>query len=188
VAPLPPPSESYAYAGIGSRMAPYAVQTQCSDLAQALSEIGWTLRSGGAKGADVAFEAPLLDTQKEIFLPWPGFSSLHRKAASTDKLIAENPQFVRCLEITRAHHPTPSKLGENSMLLHSRNACQVMGWDLSPASYSKFVVCWTSDGKASGGTGQAIRIAKALNIPVVNLFFYPTATTEELLKAIEEVL
>jgi hypothetical protein len=31
------------------------------------------------------------------------------------------------------------------------------------------VVCWTSDGKASGGTGQAIRIAKYYEIPTYNL-------------------
>ncbi len=44
---------------------------------------------------------------------------------------------------------------------------QVLGSDLeTPVS---FVVCWTIGGKISGGTGQALRIAKDLGIPIFNL-------------------
>ena len=32
------------------------------------------------------------------------------------------------------------------------------------------VVCWTRDGKASGGTGQAMRFAEYLEIPIFNLY------------------
>ena len=32
------------------------------------------------------------------------------------------------------------------------------------------VVCWTRDGKATGGTGMGIRIARERDIPVFNLF------------------
>ena len=34
---------------------------------------------------------------------------------------------------------------------------------------SKFVICWTKNGKGTGGTGQAIRIAKGFGIPVFDL-------------------
>ena len=34
---------------------------------------------------------------------------------------------------------------------------------------SDFVLCWTEDGEASGGTGQAMRIAAAHGVPVYNL-------------------
>ena len=45
---------------------------------------------------------------------------------------------------------------------------QVLGEDLqTPTS---FIVCWTKDGKASGGTGQALRVAKKYDIPVFNLY------------------
>jgi hypothetical protein len=43
----------------------------------------------------------------------------------------------------------------------------VLGADL--ASPSRFVIAWTEDGEAVGGTGQAIRIARAHDIPVLNL-------------------
>jgi hypothetical protein len=42
----------------------------------------------------------------------------------------------------------------------------VLGHDLR--SPSRFVVCWTADGRATGGTGQAIRIAEAYAVPVFN--------------------
>jgi hypothetical protein len=53
--------------------------------------------------------------------------------------------------------------------LMARNCHQVLGQDLkTPVD---FIVCWTKNGNINGGTGQALRIAKKLNIPVYNLFF-----------------
>jgi len=40
-------------------------------IAQRMSEKGFVLRSGGAKGADEAFENGA--GEKEIYLPWRGF-------------------------------------------------------------------------------------------------------------------
>lgn len=31
------------------------------------------------------------------------------------------------------------------------------------------VVCWTKEGKGGGGTGQGIRIARAYDIPVIDM-------------------
>ena len=60
-----------------------------------------------------------------------------------------------------------NRLSEAAMKLMSRNAYQVLGESLrNPVD---FVICWTKDGKASGGTGQAIRIAQDNGIPVYNL-------------------
>src|SRR3546814_20907740 len=44
---------------------------------------------------------------------------------------------------------------------------QVLGPELDKPA--RFVMPWTVDGGATGGTGQAIRIANSLNIPVLNL-------------------
>ena len=52
----------------------------------------------------------------------------------------------------------------------ARNICQVLGEDpTDPSGYSKVVVCWTPKGGIIGGTGQALRIAKRYDIPVLNL-------------------
>ena len=47
---------SFTYAGIGSRSTPPEVQAVMRTLANNLEYTGFTLRSGGAKGADSAFE------------------------------------------------------------------------------------------------------------------------------------
>lgn len=49
----------------------------------------------------------------------------------------------------------------------SRNVYQVLGPNLDDPV--EFIICWTKDGKASGGTGQAIRIANDYGVPVFNL-------------------
>jgi hypothetical protein len=49
----------------------------------------------------------------------------------------------------------------------ARNAMQVLGPDLDTPS--KVVVCWTKNGKTSGGTGQALRISLYHGVPIFNL-------------------
>jgi hypothetical protein len=51
--------------------------------------------------------------------------------------------------------------------MHGRNAQIVLGDDLkTPVD---FVVCWTPDGKLTGGTAMALRIAFDYDIPIFNL-------------------
>lgn len=134
-----------AYAGIGSRQTPPDVMHQMGTIAAWLASLGFTLRSGGAGGADTAFEIQSL--KKEIFRPH------HTTPAA--------------LELAARFHPAWDRCSDYAKRLHARNGFQVLGTDL--VSPSAFVVCWTKDGKASGGTGQAIRIANHFGIPVFNL-------------------
>lgn len=149
---------SKTYAGIGSRETPVEVQQKMTEIAKRLSRSSYCLRSGGATGADTAFEAGA--NLKQIFLPWNGFNG--RVVDGNDYII---PEF--CEDYVIKHHPKPSALSERGWLLMSRNAYQILGPSLNEPV--EFVLCWTKDGKASGGTGQAIRIANNLNIPVFNL-------------------
>lgn len=105
-------------------------------IATRLRDMGYTLRSGGARGADSAFERGA-GGMKEVF----------RASDAT-------PAWHRCSEYARK--------------LHARNGFQILGRDLF--SPSQFVVCWTKDGGPTGGTGQAIRLATAYQVPVFNLF------------------
>ena len=51
-----------------------------------------------------------------------------------------------------------------------------------------FVVCWTEGGLLKGGTAQALRIATALNIPIINLGSAQSAQElEALVLAIDEL-
>lgn len=148
-----------AYAGVGSRKTPPEMLEVMRKVAGRLSARGLVLRSGGARGADQAFEAGVPEGgAKEIFLPSKGFAS------STSRLYRLPDE---AFEIAAQFHPRWAHLSSFERQLMARNSQQVMGGDLR--SPSKFVLCWTKDGRASGGTGQAIRVAQGNGIPVFNL-------------------
>ena len=144
------------YAGIGSRKTPVNILHLMTHVAKYMRDLNWVLRSGAAEGADTAFENGAGDL-KEIFT---ASSQLPQQAMDTvDK-----------------YHPAPSYLTPYVRKLMARNAMQIFGADMNtPVS---FVICWTPDGangttipttRKSGGTGQAIRIAAANDIEVLNL-------------------
>ena len=153
-----------SYTGIGSRNTPSDILNIMTAIAKKLDQRGFVLRSGGAKGADSAFEAGA--TATEIYVPWKGFEN------STSTFIV---QPGKAFEIAKQFHPVWDKLSQGAKKLHSRNAHQVLGYNLD--SPSKFVICWTPDGcinkatrkRTTGGTGMAIAIADHYGIPVFNL-------------------
>ena len=57
------------YAGIGSRETPIEYLQLFTRVATYLEGNNFMLRSGGAKGADQAFEAGVTDNNYEIYLP-----------------------------------------------------------------------------------------------------------------------
>ena len=161
------------YCGVGSRDTPPEVLEQMTAIAIILEAQGYILRSGHADGADLAFELGS-NGHNQIWLPWKGFnyeSPLSQSLPRTGHYaIQANWQAD---QIAAAFHPAWNKCSEGAKKLHTRNVYQVLGPGLGKVqieTVSKFIVCWTSDGKASGGTGQAIRIAEGTGIPVFNLF------------------
>jgi len=154
------------YAGIGSRSTPPAVLAVMTRIAERLSAHGYTLLSGGAAGADTAFEAGA--TSKEIYLPRPNW-----KDRSGPGAIAQPSS--EAFRLAAILHPYWGKLSDMAKALMARNSHQILGHDLrSPVD---FVVCWTPDGcereedrtMHTGGTGQAIALASRWGIPVFNL-------------------
>jgi len=157
------------YTGIGSRDTPEAVLRWFKIYSHVLADLGATLRSGAAPGADAAFEegCDRASGLKEIYLPWKNFqksTSPHFDVSPEAQMIAAEIYGDRFMYLKR-----PVKL------LMSRNCYQVTGLTLDTPS--KFVLCWTPDGcssanersKKSGGTGQAIAYASTLGIPVFNI-------------------
>ena len=64
-----------------------------------------------------------------------------------------------------------------------RNACQILGMDgETPVS---MVICWTPKGLRTGGTGQALRIAEAFNIPIFDLGIPGNETRYELIEFVD---
>lgn len=146
------------YAGIGSRETPEFHLTMMRWLGHTFAQRSYILRSGRAIGADQAFEFGARYGGGICELYTPFFNARWAQHASM-------------------FHPAWDRCGSYAKLLHGRNSAIMLGPELNDPV--KFVVCWTKDGKASGGTGQALRIAAApqYNIPVFNLFIDPTAET-----------
>ena len=145
------------YAGIGSRETPVEIKSKIKKIVEYLNSKGYTLRSGGANGADSFFEE--YADKKEIFLPWYGFNGNQSKLADPTS---------ESFKIAEKYHPNWKKLSLGAKKLMARNCHQVLGEDLKTPV--QFVICWTKDGKATGGTGQALRIAEDLKIPIYNLY------------------
>ena len=155
------------FTGIGSRVTPRNKLIILRNTCASLARLGYTLRSGGAPGADQWCEAGAdhFNGSKEIYIPWRGFEGIQ------DGLIVTDP---RCEEIAGAFHPGWANCKPGARKLHSRNVPQVLGETLDVPS--RFVLCWTPDGSEgettfkTGGTGQALRIAAHYNVPIFNVF------------------
>ena len=144
------------YAGIGSRETPEDILKLMTKIAQKQAYYGHILRSGAADGADAAFEAGA-GNLKEIWVPWIGFND--HPSTNIPKPAA--------FEIAAKYHPAWNKCRIGARKLHARNVHQVLGRDLATPVQS--VICWTKDAAGGGGTGQAIRIARAHDILIHDL-------------------
>jgi hypothetical protein len=145
------------YTGIGSRTTPASVLRDMEHIAQGFASKGWVLRSGGAAGADSAFERGAGD-RVQIFLPWRGFRD------SASKFTAPSDA---AMQLAGRFHPAWEHCSPTARKFHARNAHQILGPDLD--SPSSLVVCWTPGGELVGGTAQALRMATHYGIPVFNL-------------------
>lgn len=165
------------FAGIGSRETPPLILGEMKKLAAILEKDGYTLRSGGAKGADTWFARGCDNAQ--IWLPWNDFNSWERNDKHTYKIIDPNDELAN--ETVNKFHPVGSTLKGKVRLLMMRNTYQILGVN---EPNSEFVICWTEGGQEIGGTSQAIRIARHYKIPVYNMF---NLTNEQILKEIAKL-
>lgn len=137
------------YAGIGSRDTPEEIQEMMREIAASLRKKRYLLCTGGARGADRAFEKGAKNRATRVYLP----------DHATEKGI----------ELASRFHPAWDKCDDFVRKLHGRNAHIMLGYSLSKPV--DFVVCWTKNGKDMGGTGLGMRIAEHYQIDIYNLFF-----------------
>jgi hypothetical protein len=160
------------YAGIGSRSTPFLIKIEMAGIARELASRNFVLRSGNADGADQAFAYGVGGSSAaQIWLPWDTFNYSFTKLFPHHNYKVIESTDEEAANSVYEFHPKPNELTDRGMLFMARNFRQVIGKD---EDNSSFIVCWTRDGKASGGTGQALRIAKKHNIPIINMFDHPT--------------
>lgn len=152
------------YTGIGSRETPKDILGEFTKIATSLADQGYILRSGGADGADSAFElgCDLGQGKKDIFLPWKGFNGNR----SIINYVSDE-----AIEMAKTLHPAWSKLSNGAQKLMGRNCYQVLGYSLNKPS--EFVIGYTKvdeNGKRWGGTSLAMNLADREGIPVFNFF------------------
>lgn len=161
-------NEKVYYAGIGSRSTPEHIQEVMVNFGREMARRGYVLRSGGADGADSAFEegCDLENGEKQIFIPWEKFNNRE------SEYVFEKMEFKNeALEIASKFHPKWQSLKYPVKKLMGRNTFQVLGPDLK--LHTNFIIYYAiedRDGNPSGGTAQAIRISKSYGIKSYNLF------------------
>lgn len=151
------------YAGIGNRDAPVEALEACNKASEALSKLGYTLRTGGADGCDSAFLSYTL--RAEVYVPWDRFNGIPMRFG-----IPKKAYELASLYVNRWANMT-----KGVQALHARNMMQILGPYLDAPS--DFVLCYTRDGCESkdtrtsdtGGTGSAIALASDHGITVINI-------------------
>lgn len=160
------------YIGVGSRSASAEMLEEIQTLAYLLAKKKYTLLSGGSEGCEQAFEkgCDLARGQKFIF----GLAGWHGRFQRKEVNGQYNSQLWNDAQaIAKMYHPAWDDLSPYVQKIMTVKSFVVLGGNL--ATRVKFLICWTPDGVTkntsprTGGTGQAIRLAKHNKIQVFNL-------------------
>lgn len=164
-----------AYAGIGSRDISSEEETNISKIANILQSKGLILYSGNAEGSDIAFQKGS-NGKCVVMLPWKTFNIKHYDYAqlAMDHIIvgSRNNNFHKeAFDSIKKFHPKAHALNKASETFMARNFYQINGFDKYPKA--SIVICCANSinkkGNVMGGTGQAVRIALSMNIPIINI-------------------
>lgn len=167
------------YTGVGARATPKHILKLMEDIAFKLAQKGYILRSGGAGGADTAFEfgakayAEQVDervTLAQLYIPWASFVTYDEYYKDWYKVLDRMPKKAEAYQLASETHPAWDKCSKGAKALHARNTFQILGSGLN--NPSSFLICWAQvdkHGKIKGGTRLAWDIAGSYNVPRFNL-------------------
>lgn len=118
---------------------------------------GYIVRTGAANGIDQIAMEGTRGRHLEVYLPWDSYNrSIISPSAS---VVVYDPTIHRTwTDSVSRYHPAGNRLSRGAFALHARNFGIIDG--------SHGVVA-LPDEAGGGGTGQGIRIARALKIPLV---------------------
>jgi len=152
------------YAGIGTRATTPADRELLFDTAAWLAKRDWHLFTGAAVGADQAFAEGALSVGGKVTLclPWPSYEWKWVKAHPTWDVQIVGPYHDLAWDSVDLYHPNASQLKDSVRSLHARNYLIV--------DDRKFIIALPKLGpQGLGGTGQGIRVAEGLGIPIIRL-------------------
>lgn len=168
------------YTGVGSRESPAVILDLMQEVAFKLANNGYVLRSGGADGADLAFQRGWEQGQgdswspAEIFIPWDGFNGFSHGQDGVVYTLNRMSNSQQAERIAAEIHPVWDRLSRGAKALHTRNVYQVLGKNLDKPS--QFLICYAKPTKTgvSGGTNTAVQVAIRNNVPVFNMYHEET--------------
>jgi len=168
------------WTGVGSRSTPAVILDLMQEIAFKLACDGYVLRSGGADGADLAFQKGWERGNDEpwptaeIFIPWDGFNGFSHGQQDAIYTLNKLPYNYQAECIAAEIHPVWDRLSRGAKALHTRNVYQVLGKTLDKPSH--FLICYAKPTKTgvSGGTNTAVQVAIRNNVPVFNMYHQET--------------
>lgn len=146
------------FAIIGTRKPDENQAEAAYNLAFAIACIGGhTVRTGGAYGIDQKAMEGTQGRNLEVYLPW---SSYNRELVPVRSrlVIYSRSEHAEWTESVGKYHPAAHNLSRGAFALHARNFGIISGCDK--------VIAFPGE-EGGGGTGQGIRIANTLKIPII---------------------
>lgn len=156
--------------GIGTRKTDRQAFAMLYKIARRMAYQGWELRSGGAIGADTAWERGWdgFDT-KQIYLT-RGTSPVIAKNTACGRISDYGDIWLEAEDIASRIHPRWENLDEASQALHTRNVFQILGLDLQSKTDVVAAYAPPAGNSVKGGTATAFNLARAKGIPAFNLW------------------
>lgn len=155
------------YTGIGHRDTPLKVKSYIKQIAKRLSLVEYTLRSGGADGADSFFEEGVIGKRKEIYLPWKRFNNNYSPLYDIgEKAYNKVEQYFNEWSLSKTEF---KDIKDGAKKLFIRNYYQLVGYDDIKSDFVIYYADQDNSGKPMGGTGFAVYMANKLNIPSYNI-------------------
>ena len=151
---------------IGTRSLSAGWKQLIVEFSRGMAEAEWMIRSGAAEGCDQAWTEGFTHRASSVslYLPWPTFNKSYWFGSGYR--IQHNPTEEGA-RIARDSISYWDSLKQGAKKLYARNSHIILGPDCRKPS--DLVVAYTTTGDDRGGTGQAIRIARAKQIPVLNI-------------------
>lgn len=171
---------------IGTRRPTEETAGLCRKISAAFRDAGWELVTGNAQGIDSIARNTWNETRPErvtLVLPWAGYNRDKIHPANKVLVLDSHPDWLASVKL---YHPAYERLSETETKLHARNYGIIFCSDV--------VVAFPKDGKESGGTGQGIRVARALgkrlfvlpeDLEVLRRYYVNRRIADELAEAME---
>lgn len=160
------------YTGVGSRKTSPDDLELLQRVGERMAALGYTLRSGAAEGADMAFQQGACQVNQnltEIWLPWGDFNSNSRLEGNYQTVSEDQVKHAGKRFESLAILPQWKNMKNSVQMLHGRNYYQVVGVDGRPNSRVCIYAAPEKNGQVFGGTRSAVLLSRYLGIPTLNV-------------------